>query len=185
MTRATARLALSLLFFGTAGCSATTPSQTLQQRCAATPIDERVEIKIFEQGRLSACPPDAEEDCLYSLTAGKTYSAGTPDFNADGLPDQMIKHFGTNYGDVDVVHHLGFVQCGDGTAIKVLEGQFKEISVPGTITQPWPDLTATRLCAALGKEDASPQVIKLIFDPTTYRYLETPKLDPQSVCSDV
>lgn len=184
MTRATASLALSLLFCGISSCSAATPAQTLEQRCAATPIDERVEIQTFEQGRLSVCPPDAEEDCIYSLTVGKTYSAGTPDLNADGRPDQLVKDFGTNNGDVDVLHHMGFVQCGDGTAIKVLEGQFKEIAVPASITLPWPELTATRLCAAPGKEDAPPQVIKLVFDPATYRYVETPKLDPQSVCSE-
>ncbi|MEG0183263.1 MAG: hypothetical protein RR704_07395 [Stenotrophomonas sp.] len=184
MTRPTPWLALALLCGVASSCSAA-PAQTLQQHCAATPIDDRVEIKVTEQGLLSACPPDADEDCIYSLTVGQTFAAGTPDLNADGQPDQLVKHLGSSQGDVDAVHYLGFVQCGDGTAIKVLEGQFKEVIVPTRIPSAWPPLTATRGCAVPGHEDAPLQQIKLTFDPGTYRYVESPKQAPESACGEL
>ncbi len=166
-------------------CFAAGNTQTLQERCESTAVDDLVVIRISPQGheKLSACPPGVESDCIYSLTVGQTYSAGMPDLNADGRPDQLVKHFGSNYGDVDVVHYLGFVQCGDGTAIKVLEGQFKDVIAPVNITEPWPDLTATRGCAASGQEEAPPQRIKLRFNPESYHYEEDPKLDPASSCT--
>lgn len=165
-------------------CFAAAHTQTLQERCAITAVDDLVVIRASPQGheKISACPPGVDVDCIYSLTVGQTYSAGMPDLNADGRPDQLVKHFGSNYGDVDVVHYLGFVQCGDGTAINVLEGQFKDVIVPVVITEPWPDLTATRGCAASGHEEDPPQRIKLSFNPESYRYEEDPKLDPASVC---
>ncbi|MGA6181236.1 hypothetical protein ACPEH1_08950 [Stenotrophomonas sp. NPDC077421] len=166
-------------------CSAAADTQTLQEHCTSTAADDLVVIGISAQGheKVSACPPGVDSGCIYGLTVGQTYSAGTPDLNADGQPDQLVRHFGSNYGDIDVVHYLGFVQCGDGTAIKVLEGQFKDVIAPIIITEPWPDLTATRGCAAPGHEEDPPQEVKLSFNPETYRYEEAPKLDPASACT--
>ena len=166
-----------------ASCGTIAAPLTLAQRCAAASADDLVEIKTYEQGLISACPPEADEDCIYNLTTGQTFSAGTPDLNADGLPDQIAKNLGSNYGSADITHYLGFVQCGDGTSIKVLEGDFKSLTVPEPVAAAWPDLAATRECAVPGKDDAPPQHVKLVFNQTTFLYEEVPKVDPQSVCS--
>lgn len=176
------RCAAALLALGLAGCATAAAPLTLQQRCAAVSADDLVEIKSYEQGLISACPPDAEEGCIYNLTTGQTYSAGTPDLNADGLPDQIAKHLGSNYGDADVIHYLGFVQCGDGTSIKVIDGAFKNLTFPDAIKTAWPDLDATRECAAPGKGNTPVQHVKLVFNHKTYVYEEVPKVDPASVC---
>lgn len=174
---------VAILILGLSGCATAAAPLTLQQRCAVVSTDDLVEINIFEQGLISACPPDADEDCIYNLTTGQTYSAGMPDLNADGLPDQIAKHFGSNYGDADVVHYLGFVQCGDGTSIKVIDGAFKTLKQPSSIKTAWPDLDATRECAAPGKDNTPIQHLKLVFNQKTYVYEEVPKVDPGSVCT--
>ena len=172
-----------LLVCSAASCATTAAPLTLAQRCAATPVDDLVEIKAYEHGLISACPPDADEGCIYNLTTGQTFDAGTPDLNADGLPDQIAKNLGSNYGNADITHYLVFVQCGDGTSIKVLEGDFKSLTVPEPVAAAWPDLAATRECAAPGRDDAPPQHVKLVFNKTTFSYEEVPKVEPQSVCS--
>lgn len=176
------RLSTAILTLSMIGCSTAATPTPLQQRCASAAVDDLVEIKHEENGLISTCPPDGDEDCIYNLTMGQTYSAGTPDLNGDGVPDQLAKFLGSNYGDADIVHYLGFVQCGDGTAIKVLEGDFKNVAAPAAAKTPWPDLDATRECAVSGDTSYPAQHIKLVFNPTTFAYQEVPKLDPSSVC---
>ncbi|MCD9087034.1 hypothetical protein [Stenotrophomonas sp. SY1] len=176
------RLSVAFLAVSTIGCSTAAAPVSLQQRCAAVPVDDLVELKHYENSLISACPPGAEEDCIYNLTMAQTYSAGTPDLNGDGLPDQLAKYLGSNYGDADIVHYLGFVQCGDGTSIKVLEGDFKSVASPESTKAAWPDLDATRECAAPGDTSSPVQRIKLVFNKETFSYEEIPEVSPSSVC---
>lgn len=130
-------------------------SQTVfDAHCAKATPDNKFEIKQYELGMVSVCPEGSEDDCLYSLEAGKTFIATSLDLNSDGRNDALIKDFTGVYGDHELVHFVGFAQCPDGQFLQIMDDMLATAAPSTSDTgSGWADLKVTRGCydAASGK----------------------------------
>lgn len=150
----------------------------LARYCASINDNERVAIRAYGGKAVSVCVPGDETDCLYSEEAGKTFQYATPDFNADGRADAVIKDFTGAYGQHDVVHVMAFAQCGDGNYVLVADDMLQDLSVAPSANAGWADLQVTRSCYNEALGDNQTRHFRLTFDAARFRY-GPPDNDPE------
>lgn len=164
------------------GCASSAPAgitgADLARHCANLDGNQRVAIKAYDGKAVSVCPPGGEADCLYSQEAGKTFEYATPDLNADGKADAVIKDFTGAYGQHDVVHIMAFAQCGDGNYVMVADDMLQDVSVARSASAGWADLQVTRSCYNEALGDNQTRRFRLTFDAARFRY-GPPDNDPE------
>lgn len=141
--------------------------------------NELVAIKAYGGKAVSVCPVGGDEDCLYSQQAGKTFLYATPDLNADGRRDALIKDFSGAYGQHDVVHVMAFAQCADGSYIKVADDMLQNaVPEPSNNQGQWADLQVTRTCYNEDLGESQLRRFSLKFQALLFRY-GPPENDPE------
>lgn len=172
---------IALLFATTlttaiSGCATGAPSVSVEdggltQRCRTVDGNERIAIKAYDGNAVSVCAVGGEADCLYTRESGKTFKHATPDLNADGRADAVIKDFTSAYGQHDVVHFMVFAQCNDASYVKVADDMLQDVSIaltPGN--DGWKYLEVTRACFNNALGDTQTRHFRLGFDRRKFRY---------------
>lgn len=175
---------LILCLYAATSCVVARPKSAndLQAFCSTIAIDDRIELRVIEGNRISACPPDAEEGCPYNAELGQTSLDDTPDLNNDGRKDAIITYSGSSYGDIDVTDKLVLAQCPDGTYVRLLEGKFTSLVAPKAPHAIWPELVATRDCPIGQDGKTHTDRISLSYDTETSQYRGTKDVDLRKAC---